>query len=223
MLILLEEGGVFLILAVASIYASFKDLQKYVYPDFVDRFLLTIGFISFIIHQILFNFSQLVVLKSIISVGFAAISSAMLWKLGAIGDGDGRYLLALSLCYPTYPGTLAFSLSRSLGVTPCISALTPFSMVLLINTLFALAYFMPIYKAARSKRPKAYFAIYAAVVAVVSILVTPKAWLALPLPTLLYKILEKSPKKDRLPLIPCLFAALIVSLALGDLSILFFG
>jgi prepilin signal peptidase PulO-like enzyme (type II secretory pathway) len=82
---------------------------------------------------------------------------------------------------------------------------------------------MMIYKATRSKRHKAYFVIYAAVVAVVSILVTPKAWLALPLPTLVYKAIEKNPKKDRLPLIPCLFAALIVSLTLGDLSILFFG
>jgi prepilin signal peptidase PulO-like enzyme (type II secretory pathway) len=223
MLILLEEGGIFLILAVASIYASFKDIQNYVYPDFVDRFLFTVGFISFIIHQTFFNFSQLVVLKSIVSVSFAGISSAILWKLGAIGDGDGKYLLALSLCYPTYPESLAFYLSQPLGVTPRISVLVPFSMVLMINTLFALAYLLMVYKAIRSTRPKAYFVIYAAVVVLVSILVTPKALLALPLPALLYTIVEKNSKRDKLPLIPCLFAALVISLTLGDLSILFFG
>ncbi|MBS7643733.1 hypothetical protein KEJ26_04100 [Candidatus Bathyarchaeota archaeon] len=223
MLILLEEGGIFLILTVASIYASFKDLQNYVYPDFVDRFLFAVGFTSFILHQTLFNFSQLVVLKSIVNLGFAGISSAILWKLGAIGDGDGRYLFALSLCYPTYPESLAFCLSQPLGVTPRISVLIPFSMVLMINTLFVLAYLMTIYKVAQSNRPKAYFAIYAAIVVVVSILITPKALLALPLPALLYTIIEKNPKRDKLPLIPCLFAALIVSLTLGDLSILFFG
>lgn len=223
MLILLEEGGVFLILTVASIYASFKDLQNYVYPDFVDRFLLMVGFISFIMHQTLFNFSQLVFLKSIISVSFAGISSAILWKLGAIGNGDGRYLLALSLCYPIYPESLAFYLSQPLGVTPRISVLIPFSMVLMINTLFALAYLLTVYKAAQSNRPKAYFVIYVAVIVVVSILITPKALLALPLPSLVYTVLERKIKKDKLPLIPCLFAALIVSLTLGDLSILFFG
>lgn len=159
-------------------------------------------------------------LKGSISIGLAFFISFLLYKLKVIGDGDGRYLVSLSLCFPSYPGSIALAATRTLGFFPCVSMWTPLSTLVLTNTLFAIAFMLQIFKVLHASKYRLLYFIYTVTIFSLAFFIKPKLFFALPLPALLSSIREAiSGINFDIPLIPCIFAGFIAALTVGDLSL----
>jgi len=202
--------------AACSAYASWEDLRRLEYPPQVDRILLASGTASTLWFLATRGLTFAALLD--IGLGLAANPGALfvLYKLGAVGEGDLRYSLAISLCFPSYP-TETIQLLRNLSSTlPAISCRIPFPAVVLTNGLWLAGVVLAAQRLTATKRSK-----------LLSLAFVPAALLAaktlshgflalLPLPIAMCS----TPKPREIPMIPILFGGLLLALTVGDLTLL---
>lgn len=215
-MLFLFETATFIVVCIGSLYAAVVDFRDRIYAPLVELALLLTGIFSFVSHLILLNFSYVVINKGIISVGLALIFSIMWHKLKVVGDGDGKYLVSMALCYPSYPSFLASQLAV-VGFTPAVYTSMPFSILILLNAAVILGFLIMFLEFVRNRRLRFLYIIYALPIAFIALFYTFNVLLALPIPALISVIVDSGKARFNIPFIPCLFTGFICSLVFGDL------
>lgn len=211
------QTAVFIIIVLTSLYASLKDLVERTYPFSIELVLLVTGISSLLAHIVVLNFSGLFITRGALSISLAIIIALIWHKFGIAGTGDGKYLIALALSFPTYPGSLACSIATALNYRPMVYASTPFSIIILTNATFALCFLVTLIEVSRSKLLRSFYLIFVLLILVASTIFTSKCLLLLPLPAILWVMMNATKRRLAIPFIPCIFAGFISSLTLGDL------
>lgn len=204
------------VICICSFYASIIDLRERSYPSSVALVLLLTGMISFIFHIAVLNFSYVIIQRGVISIGLAVVFSVLWYKLEIVGDGDGKYLISLALCYPSYPGFFASRMAGIMEYIPLVYTSTPFSFLILLNAAFILSFFIMGFEIFRNKWLLHFYTLYAISVVVISLIYTPKFLLTLPIPALMYTVVRARKMRLDVPFIPCLFGSFLWSLVFGD-------
>jgi len=169
----------------------------------------------FPLHLYSIDFSSQMMLSAIANVVLTFIVLVVLYKLGCIGLGDVKYLLTISVCFPSYPVSLASFLSKFTGFIPNIARLLPFSFVIITNTLYIIPMELTMLDLVNNQKMRKLYSIYSIALLFLSINFSPKIFLWLPIPSLITHIRKNG---YVIPLIPSIFIALIFSIIFGDLS-----
>jgi len=220
-MLFLFETVVFIAVCIGSLYASIVDFRDRIYAPLVELALLLTGISSFIGHLMFLNFSCVIINRGIISVGLALIFSLIWHKLKIVGDGDGKYLVSVALCYPSYPSFFASQLAV-VGFIPIVYTSTPFSILILLNAAITLGFFIMFLEFVHSKRLRFLYIVYALPITLIALFYTLNVLLALPIPALISAIMNSGKARFNVPFIPCLFTGFICSLIFGDLLLWIF-
>lgn len=204
------------VICMSSSYASIVDFRDGSYPLPVALVLLLTGIFSLIFHMATLDFSYLIISRGAISISLAVIFSVIWYKLRMVGDGDGKYLISLALCYPSYPGFLASKMAGILGYTPMVYTSTPFSFLILLNSALVLSFFIMLFEIFRNKWLLPFYTSYALLAIILSLIYTPKFLLILPIPALIYIVMHVRKTRLDLPFIPCLFVSFLLTLVFGE-------
>jgi hypothetical protein len=199
-----------------SAYASWEDLRRLEYPPQIDKILLALGSASILWSLMTRELTFAALLE--VALGLALTPGALfvLYKLGAVGEGDLRYSLAISLCFPSYPAVTT-QLLRNLSPTlPTISCRTPFPTVVLTNGLWLAGIVLAAQRLTATKRSKLLSLAFVPATLLAAKVLSHGFLALLPLPLAMCP----TPKPREVPMIPMLFGGLLIALTVGDLSLL---
>ncbi|MGZ7095101.1 MAG: A24 family peptidase C-terminal domain-containing protein [Methanobacterium sp.] len=140
-----------IIAILACFIASYTDIKSGIIPNKLTFPLIGLGIILNGIYAFIAGNLWLIVYILIFTAGIFVLGY-ILWKLGAWAGGDVKLFTALAALLPFYPAIINYGI---LGVEFPITALYPFPLTLIINSILAIFPFLLIfifYIALRKKR-----------------------------------------------------------------------
>jgi hypothetical protein len=211
------EKLLLIFVVIFSSYSSYIDWRTLTYPPDLALVLLWVGIVSATLRLILSIRSLDVFHTFPLDFVGALACFFFLNKMQIIADGDFSYFFSVGLCFPRYPYSLVDFLTQYLRLTPQVSYNTSLAMVLLTNSclltphLFALAKLL---KGNTSLYWKACYLLFS-ILGVLSMNMEVSVFL--PFFMVPLSQIQGSTDAEQLPMIPCLFLSLVLSLTFGDL------
>ncbi len=203
-----------------SCYTSYLDWRTLTYPSGLALVLLWSGIVSAILRFILalgsLNFFHTFPHDFLLAIP----CFFLLNKLGIIAEGDFSYFFSVCLCFPRYPYGLVGFLSQYLKTVPQVLYNTSLGMVLLTNSCLLTPHFFVISKFVKSDTSSYWKALY--LLLLIIGIASRNLVVLLFLPFFLVPLLRILGPMDveQLPMIPCLFFSLMLSLTFGDLLLM---
>ena len=200
-----------------SCYSSYLDWQTLTYPPDLALVLLWSGIVSAILRFILTIRSLYFLHTFPLDFLLAILCFFSLNKMGIIAEGDFSYFFSICLCFPRYPYGLVGFLSQYLKIVPHVLCNTSLGMVLLINSCLVTPHFFAFSKFIKGDTSSYWKTLY--LLFLILGIASMNLVVLLFLPLLLVPLSQILEPKDveQLPMIPCLFLSLILSLTFGDL------
>ncbi len=204
-----------------SAYSSYLDWRTLTYPPYMALAMLWLGLTSTMLRLVLALKSFLFPFVFPLDLSFALVCPLFLKRMNVIAEGDVSYFYSICLFFPRYPYRLAYFFSQYFQITTRVSCDTSLAWVLLVNTFLLTPHMFALRVLVKRNISFCLKALYV-LFSVLGILSMNLLVLVIAPLLLNHHICGQSSVSTELfPVIPCLFASLMVSLTFGDLFLLF--